>query len=73
LNLIHYHLLSKKQLYYKIINYFLIDYSVKKFSYIIPKIYKVYDANQKYLESFINFNMTILENEIKNNKYLNLK
>jgi hypothetical protein len=49
------------------------DCSVQKFSYIIPKIYKVYDVNQKVFESSINFNMTILENEIKNNKNLNLK
>jgi hypothetical protein len=49
------------------------DCSVQKISYIIPKIYKVYDVNQKVFESSINFNMTILENEIKNNKNLNLK
>jgi len=49
------------------------DCSVKKFSYIIPKFYKIYDANQNHFESSTNFNMRILENEIKNNKNLNLK
>jgi hypothetical protein len=49
------------------------DCSVKKFSYTIPKFYKVYDVNQFFFESYINFNMTILENKIKSNKNLNLK
>jgi len=34
---------------------------------------KIYDANQKKIESSINFNITILNNEIKNDKNLNLK
>jgi hypothetical protein len=37
------------------------DFIVKKFSYII-QIYKVYDVNQKFIESF---NMIILEKTIK--------
>jgi hypothetical protein len=41
-------------------NYFLMDFIVKKFSYII-QIYKVYDMNTKIIESSINFNMIILE------------
>ena len=28
------------------------------------KIYKVYDVNKKFIESSINFNMTILKNKI---------
>jgi hypothetical protein len=34
------------------------DFIVKKFTYII-QIYKVYDANQKFLKSSIKFNMII--------------
>jgi hypothetical protein len=49
------------------------DCGVQKFSYTIPKFYKVYDANKIFFESYINFNMTILENKIKSNKNLNLK
>jgi hypothetical protein len=41
-------------------NYLLMDFIVKKFSYII-QIYKIYDMNKKFIESFINFNMIILE------------
>jgi hypothetical protein len=32
----------------------------------IIHIYKVYDVNQKFIESSINFNMIILEKKIKN-------
>jgi len=32
----------------------------------IIQIYKVYDVNQKFIESSINFNMIILEKKIKN-------
>jgi hypothetical protein len=39
------------------------DFIVKKFSYII-QIYKVYDVNQKFIESSINFDMIILEKKI---------
>jgi hypothetical protein len=41
------------------------DFIVQKFSYII-QIFKVYDVNLKIIESSINFNMIILEKEIKN-------
>jgi hypothetical protein len=47
------------------INYFLMDFIVKKFSYII-QIYKAYDVNKKFIESSINFNMIIVEKKIKN-------
>jgi hypothetical protein len=40
------------------------DFIVKKFSYII-QIYQVYDVNKKFIESSINFNMIILEKNIK--------
>ena len=40
------------------------DFIVKKFYYII-QIYKVYDVNQKFIESSIKFNMIILEKKIK--------
>jgi hypothetical protein len=40
------------------------DFIVKKFYYII-QIYKVYDVNQKFIESSINFNMIILEKKLK--------
>ena len=40
------------------------DFIVKKFYYII-QIYKVYDVNQKFIESSINFNMIIIEKKIK--------
>jgi len=33
-----------------------------KIFYIKPKINKVYDVNKKFIESSINFNMTIIEN-----------
>jgi len=39
-------------------NYFVMDFIVKKFSYII-QIYKVYDVNKKYIS--INFNIIILK------------
>jgi len=45
-------------------NYFVMDFIVKKFFYII-QIYRVYDVNQKFIESSINFNMIILERKIK--------
>jgi hypothetical protein len=53
------------------------DFIVQKFSDII-KIYKLYDMNQKFIDSFINFNMIILEKKIKNyqiffNKFLKCK
>jgi len=40
------------------------DFIVQKFSYII-QIYKVYDVNQKFIESSINFNMIILDKKFK--------
>jgi hypothetical protein len=43
-----------------------IVFTQNKISYKIPKIYKVYDVNQKFIESSINFNMIILENYLLN-------
>jgi len=39
-------------------NYFVMDFIVKKFSYII-QIYKIYDVNKKFIS--INFNIMILK------------
>ena len=39
-------------------NYFVMDFIVKKFFYII-QIYKVYDVNKKFIS--INFNIIILK------------
>ena len=39
-------------------NYFVMDFIVKKFSYII-QIYKVYDVNKKFIS--INLNIIILK------------
>jgi len=47
------------------------DFIVKRFSYII-QIYKVYDVNQKFIESSINFNMIILEKKLKILKYFSM-
>jgi hypothetical protein len=47
------------------------DFIVKRFSYVI-QIYKVYDVNQKFIESSINFNMIILEKKLKILKYFSM-
>jgi len=60
-------------LYYNIYKLFLMDFIVKKFTYII-QIYKVYDANQKFLKSSINFNMIIFrEKKFKVFKFFSKK
>ena len=53
------------------ISYFLMDFIVKKFSYII-QIYKAYDVNKKFIESSINFNMIIVEKKNKNNFFFQI-
>jgi hypothetical protein len=40
------------------------DFIVQKFSYII-QMYKVYNMNKKFMESYTNFNTIILEKKIK--------
>jgi hypothetical protein len=47
------------------------DFIVKRFYYII-QIYKLYDVNQKFTKSSINFNMIMLEKKLKILKYFSM-